>query len=80
MPGGTRVRLYRREGTPGNPHDHPVVRTVSTVSDSTDGLEVSARALPGFPRGMLVMMNSRARNFLIYDWRDILPAAQRGTH
>jgi 3-phytase len=69
--GGTRVRLYRREGAPGRPHDHSEVRTVLTASDSTDGLDVTAKALPGFPRGLLVMMNSSARNFLIYDWQQL---------
>ena len=70
--GGTRVRLYKREGAPGNPHDQPAIRTVLTVSDGTDGLEVTPRALPGFPQGMLVMMNSGPRNFLLYDWRAVL--------
>jgi len=69
--GGTRLKLYRREGSPDNRHDHREVRTVVTVSDDTDGLEVTSRALPGFPQGMLVMMNSRAGNFLLYDWRAV---------
>jgi 3-phytase len=68
VPGATRVRLYRREGAPGQPHNHSEVRTVLTASDSTDGLDVTSKAVPGFPRGFLVMMNSSARNFLIYDW------------
>jgi hypothetical protein len=63
------VKLYRREGSPTNPHDHGEVRTVVTVSDDTDGLEATSRALPGFPGGMLVMMNASGRNFLLYDWR-----------
>jgi 3-phytase len=70
---GTRVKMFRREGAPGNPHDHSAVWTVSTVSDGTDGLEATSRALPGFPRGLLVMMNAGARNFLLYDWRAIQP-------
>ena len=71
--GGTRVRLYRREGAPGNPHDHSDVRTVVTVSDSIDGLEVTSRPLPGFPQGLLMMMNSSERDFLFYDWRTVMP-------
>jgi 3-phytase len=70
---GTRLKLFRREGTQGNPHDHSEVWTVPTVSDATDGLEVSARALPGFPRGLVVMMNAGARNLLLYDWPAIQP-------
>jgi 3-phytase len=67
--GRTRVRLYRREGAPGNPHDHTDVRTIVTASDNTDGLEVTSQPLPGFPQGLLVMMNSSDRDFLLYDWR-----------
>jgi 3-phytase len=67
--GGTRVHVYRREGASGRPHDHSeVVAVVPTVSDETDGLEVTPRPLPGFPHGVVVMMNSGAKNFLIYDW------------
>jgi 3-phytase len=73
VPNATRLKLYRREGAPGNPHDHSAVQTVLTTSDSTDGLEVSSRPLPGYPKGLLVMMSSRPRTFLIYDWRDIVP-------
>jgi 3-phytase len=71
IPNGSRTKLYPREGTPGNPHDHPEVRTVPTVSDGTDGLETTSRALPGFPRGLLAMMNADGRNFLLYDWRAV---------
>lgn len=71
--GGTRVHLYRREGAAGQPHDHAeVVAIVPTASDETDGLEVTSRALPGFPEGMLVMMNSRQKNFLMYRWDDLI--------
>jgi len=71
LPNSTRLKLYRREGAPGNAHDHSEVQTMVTASDSTDGLEATSRALPGFPQGLLVMMNSRDKNFLIYDWRSI---------
>jgi 3-phytase len=71
VPGSTRLRLFRREGSASNPHDHAEVRTFVTASDSTDGLDVTSRALPGYPRGLLLMMNAGPRNFLIYDWREI---------
>jgi 3-phytase len=74
LPAGTRLRFYRREGTPGNPHDHSeVVREVTTASDSTDGLEVVSTPLPGFPRGLAVLMNSAGRNFHVYRWEDLMP-------
>jgi 3-phytase len=69
IPGGTRLHLFRREGAPGRPHDHgETVAVIPTASDATDGLEVTSRPLPGFPRGLLVMMNSTPKNFLIYGW------------
>lgn len=69
IPGGTRVHLFRREGAPGRPHDHTeTVAVVPTASDETDGLEVTSRPLPGFPRGLLVMMNSTPKTFLVYGW------------
>ena len=61
--GATRVFLYPREGANGNPHHHPVIAVRETRSDETDGLDVTARALPGYPRGLLVMMNSAAPQF-----------------
>jgi 3-phytase len=72
--GNTRVILYPREGTAGRPHDHPSLATIATSSDSTDGLDVVSAPLPGFPQGLVVMMNSGARNFLMYRWEDIRAA------
>jgi 3-phytase len=75
---GSRLRVYRREGTAGNPHDQPELRTIQTTADDTDGLEVTSRPLPGRPHGMLVMMNAGPRNFLLYDWRDVAAALGPG--
>jgi 3-phytase len=71
--GGTELRVFRREGQPGRPHDHdPAVAVIRTMADSTDGLEVIAAPLgPRFPHGLLVMMNSAGRNFQMYDWRAV---------
>jgi 3-phytase len=69
--GRTRVRLYPREGAAGRPHEHLPVAMLPTASDETDGLDVTSRPLPGYPRGLLVMMNSSQRNFLVYRWEDI---------
>jgi 3-phytase len=75
--GGTRLMIYPRQGRPGAPHDHPLVAIVPTTADATDGLEVLAEPLPGFDGGLLVMMNSRPRNFLLFPWAAVasrLPA------
>jgi 3-phytase len=69
IPGGTVFRFYAREGTPNDPHDHTrLVHQVITTADSTDGLEVTAVTLPGFPAGLLVAMNSGPRNFALFRW------------
>lgn len=76
--GASRVMLYPREGAAGRPHDHPLLAVVPTASDATDGLDVVSTPLPGFPRGLLVMMNSTPRNFLMYRWEDLLKNASTG--
>jgi hypothetical protein len=35
------------------------------------GRAATAVALPGYPAGLLVMMNSGPRNFLLFDWRAV---------
>jgi 3-phytase len=72
--GGSRLHVYRREGDEGRPHHHPTLAIIQTSSDETDGLDVTARPLPGFPGGALVMMNSGSRNFQIYRWEDVTAA------
>jgi 3-phytase len=74
--GNSRYLLFRREGAPGNPHDHDeVVKVVAGGADSTDGIEVTSASLgPRFPNGALIAMNAGARNFLIYSWGDIASA------
>lgn len=66
--GNSEYRVYRREGKAGNPHDHSeVVAVIRGGADSTDGIDVTSAALgPQFPGGLLVSMNSSARNFLLY--------------
>jgi 3-phytase len=76
--GGSVLRGYRREGAPGAPHDHSAVLfEARTAADATDGLEVTSAALPGWPNGIAIMMNSGPKNFLYFDWRDIVSSATR---
>lgn len=72
--GNSEYHLHRREGEPGRPHDHEgVVRTVRGGSDSTDGIEITSRPLgPQFPSGLMVTMNSSARNFLFFHAKDVV--------
>ena len=66
VPGHTRLMIYPRTG------DQALIAAIPTDADSTDGLDVTSRALPGFPDGMLVMMNSSPKNFLMYRWSTVL--------
>lgn len=69
--GGTRLMIYPRRGVKGDPHAHPLLAVVPTVADETDGLDVTSVRLPGFEDGLVVMMNSRERNFLLFSWTDL---------
>ncbi len=70
--------VYRREGEPGDPHDHSkVLLCFKGGADATDGLEVTSAPLaPAFPGGLLAAMNSSSRNFLLFRWQDIAAAAR----
>ena len=76
LDGNSQYRIFRREGAPGNPHDHSeVVKVVRGGADGTDGLEVTSAPLgPGFQQGLMVAMNSGPRNFLVFRWEDVASA------
>lgn len=78
LPGSSAYHVFRRAGEPGNPHDHS--RTLAVLrggADSTDGLDATSAPLgSNFPAGLLVAMNSRGKNFLLYRWQDIAAALQ----
>src|SRR5690606_16820051 len=42
-------RIFAREGTAANPHEHPLVGVVKLSTDESDGSDITATALPGFP-------------------------------
>ena len=75
IPDGSVLHIYKREGEAGNPHDHShEVKVLRTGADGTDGLDVTSGALgPDFSTGVVVMMNSAAKNFLLYRWPDVAP-------
>jgi 3-phytase len=67
-------RIYKREGEPGRPHEHVLVKTVPVSAIESDGSEVTSVALgPKFPNGMLVAM-SNGKVFHYYSWDDIAGA------
>lgn len=68
-------RLFPREGTvAGGPHDHPLLASVRLATLDSDGSDVTATALPGFPGGLFVAM-STDKTFHFYAWDDIAAAA-----
>ena len=66
-------RIFPREGTPGNPHDHPLLKTVDVSAIESDGSDVTSAALPGYPDGLFVAM-SNGKVFHYYSWDDIAGA------
>jgi len=78
IPVGTRLMIYSRNGSAGKPHDQPLLTAIPTGADSTDGLDVTSTPLPGFPSGLLAMMNSAPRNFLLYQWSAVAARLQAG--
>ncbi|MGE0001092.1 MAG: phytase [Fimbriimonadaceae bacterium] len=69
--GGSQLVFYPRDG--GAPR-----AIVPTTADDTDGLDIADVPLPGLPDGALVMMNSKDKNFLLFDLRDVRKRIQRG--
>ena len=78
LEGDSEYHIYPREGAPGNPHDHSrEVAVVRGGADATDGLEISSAALgPTLPYGVMVAMNSKPMNFLVFRWEDIAAAVK----
>jgi 3-phytase len=77
--GASELHIYPRDGHAGRPHEHdPPIAVLSTPADSTDGVDIEPKGLSGeFARGLLVMMNSRDRNFQLYSWDDVAKGITR---
>lgn len=67
-------RIFTREGTASDPYDHQFVTAVTLSTDESDGSDVTAVALPGYPGGLFVAM-STDKTFQFYAWDDIAAAA-----
>jgi len=68
---GNAFRIFTREGSPGNPHDHRFVKNVKVSTNESDGSEVTSTVLdPRFPSGFFVAMSDN-RTFQYYSWDDI---------
>jgi 3-phytase len=67
------IRVYRREGEQGEPHQHLLVTTIRDGNAvAGDGLEVTNLPNgPSFPYGFLVWQNPQTSSFRLYGWEDI---------
>ena len=64
-------QIFPREGTTENPHEHPLIKTIKTSTQESDGSEVSNVAFnEQFPGGLFVAMSDN-KTFQIYRWEDI---------
>jgi len=72
LPDHSRYHLFSRHGIAKNQHDHSgTLRIVAGGADETDGIEVvSERVGSRFPKGLVMVMNSKGRNFLLYRGED----------
>jgi len=68
------LKVYRREGEVGDPHEHKLLMTLDTIgSNETDGLEVTHHGIQGqFPHGFIVKHDSPGRRFQLYSWQDLM--------
>jgi myo-inositol-hexaphosphate 3-phosphohydrolase len=66
-----KFNIYKREGEPGDPHSHQLVKVIDMSTLDSDGCEVTNVALnENFPVGLFVAM-SDDRTFQFYSWKDI---------
>lgn len=69
--GANQFQIFTREGEPGKPHVHRLLKTVKVAAMESDGSETTSFALgPNFPHGLFVAM-STDRTFHLYSWDDI---------
>ena len=80
LAGNSVFHVYRREGEPDRPHDHSRELFAFTAgADETDGIDVTSTPLGSeFSNGLVVAMNSAAKNFLLVPWRTALVDGARG--
>jgi 3-phytase len=71
-------RLFAAEGPPERPHEHRLLGSVRLSTRETDGCDVTAAELPGFPGGLFAAM-SDDRTFHLYAWADLWAAVNPAT-
>ncbi len=63
--------VFPREGTPPDPHAHPLIKKIFTSTNESDGSEVTSAALGAdFPEGLFVAMSDDG-TYQYYPWPDL---------
>lgn len=66
-----KFRIFTREGTIDNPHNHVLVKEITVSTSESDGNDVTNVSLnENFPFGLFVAM-SNDKTFQLYSWQDI---------
>lgn len=69
--GANFFNVYPREGTTKGPHDHPLIKSIATSTQQSDGSDVTSISFPGkFKSGLFVGM-STDKTFQLYRWEDM---------
>ncbi|MDO1450775.1 phytase [Rhodocytophaga aerolata] len=67
----SRFHIFTREGSPANPHEHTLVKTVTLAVIESDGSEVTSQSLNKQFKGGLFVAMSDDKTFHYYAWKDI---------
>nr|WP_295933071.1 phytase [uncultured Dyadobacter sp.] len=69
--GANSFQIFPREGAPGNPNEHSLLKKITVKASNSDGSDVTSVPLNGdFPKGLFVAM-SDDKTFHLYRWQDI---------
>jgi len=69
--GANRFHIFTREGTPGHPHEHRLVKIVNMSTMESDGSDITSVALNDQFRAGLFVAMSTDKTFQFYRWEDI---------
>jgi 3-phytase len=72
--GANRFQIFSREGTKANPFEHKLLKIANITARQSDGSDVTAYPLPGFPGGLFVAMSTDG-TFHYYSWKQIADKA-----
>lgn len=64
-------RIYPREGTADNPHNHPFLKSVKVTAEQSDGSEITSETLTSDYKGGFFVAMSEGKVFKYYRWTDI---------